>query len=51
MHISKTGTIRSGELENRGRSVGILASLPFSEPIQKRIQELWVLNIRIERTN
>ena len=45
------GTIGSGELENRQRSVGISASLLLSGPIRKRIQDLLVLNIRIGRTN
>jgi hypothetical protein len=47
----KTGTIGSGELENRQRSTGISASLLLSGPIRMRIQDLLVLNIRIGRTN
>ena len=51
LDVPKTGTIGSGELENRQRSVGISASLLLSGPIRKRIQDLLVLNIRIGRTN
>lgn len=51
LDVPKTGTIGSGELENRQGSVGISASLLLSGPIRKRIQDLLVLNIRIGRTN
>ena len=51
LDVPKTGTIGSGELENRQRSVGISAFLLLSGPIRKRIQYLLVLNIRIGRTN
>lgn len=51
LDVPKTGTIGSGELENRQRSVGISAFLLLSGPIRKRIQYLLVLNIRIGRKN
>jgi hypothetical protein len=51
LDVPNTGTIRSGELENRQRFVVILAFLLLLGPIRKRIQYLLVLNIRIGWTN
>ena len=50
LDVPKTGTIGSGELENRQRSVGISAFLLLSGPIRKRIQYCLVVNIWIGRT-
>lgn len=50
LDVPKTGTIGSGELENRQTSVGIPAFLLLSGPIRKIIQYLLVVNIWIGRT-